>query len=231
MRLVTALCALALVATPALADTYFDATGDLYNGSDPNFPTDFSGFTHLDIQEVEVTNDATHISFDITLVGDIIASDWGKYCIMMDSVPGGDTASNGWGRPWGMPAGADYYIGSWVDSGGGAETYSWDGGAWVRDNATWSPPSDIDFPVIQQYTVTLRTTLASLGLSIGDTFDFDVITTAGGGGDGAVDSLYNPNPNIKAWGEYSEIFGQAYTVIPEPASLLGLLVLGLLRRR
>ncbi len=220
-------------AAPASADVYVDAVGDLHDGTGGG--ADFSGFTHLDIAGMEVTNDLTNINFKFDIVGDILATDWGKYMIIMDSIPGGDPVGNGWGRPISMDSGADYWVGSWVDSGDGAETYHWDGGAWVLDNATWSPPSDISVSDKTQFTVTLTTTLSSLGLSVGDSFAFDAFSSGGGGGDGAVDSLNNASPQILDWGDQSSAAEpySMYTVIPEPASL-ALLALGglaMLRRR
>ena len=125
----------------------------------------------------------------------------------------------------------DYWIGSWVDAGGGAETYSWDGAVWNLDNATYAPPSDIGIPGVSASSVTLTTTLASLGLSIGDTFTFDVFTSGGGGGDGAIDALSDPSQSIADWGDaYVSNSTLQYTVVPEPATigLLGIAGVGML---
>jgi hypothetical protein len=130
---------------------------------------------------------ATDISFSFTLDGDILATDWGKYMVIMDTAPGGDVAGNGWGRPISMTSGADYWFGSWVDSGNGVELYDYSG-AWNKSGT----PSI----ATTQFTVTLSAPLADLGLSIGDTFEFDAFTSGGGGGDGAVDSLGNPNQQM-----------------------------------
>jgi hypothetical protein len=207
------------VAGIAGAAVYNDATGE-----------EFSGNSILDIVSVEVQNDATDIQFTINVVGDPSTTDWGKYLVAIDSVVGGDTASNGWGRPISMASGMDYWIGSWVDAGGGAETYSWDGAAWGLDNATYNPPSDIGIPGVTSSSVTLTTTLASLGLSISDTFTFDVFTAGGGAGDSANDALSDPNQSIADWGDaYVSNSTLQYTVIPEPATvgLLGIAGVGM----
>lgn len=217
-KLVLTIAAVA-VAGIASAAVYNDATGE-----------EFSGNLHLDLVSVEIQNDATDIMFTINLAGDPIANNWGKYLVGIDSVLGGDTAGNGWNRPISMSSGMDYWIGSWVDGGGGAETYSWGGASWTLDNATYAPPSDIGIPSVTTSSVKLTTSLASLGLSISDTFTFDVFTTAGGGTDGANDALSDPNQTIADWADpYVSSSTLQYTVVPEPATigLLGVAGLGM----
>ncbi len=208
--------AAALVAPVANA-AYNDAAGD-----------EAFGHPHLDILSVEVSNDATDIMFTINVTGDPIATDWGKYQVALDSVVGGDTSGDAWGRPTSMSSGMDYFIGSWVDWGDGAELYSWDGAVWNLDGATYNPPSDVQFPAKTTSSVTLTTTLASLGLAIDDTFVFDVWTTGGGGTDSAIDALSDPSTTIVNWGDpYNSTSELSYTVVvPEPATL-SLLLLGL----
>jgi hypothetical protein len=194
------------------------------------------GWPHLDIASVAINNTGTDITFNITLAGDPVAVNWGKYLVGIDAVPGGDAAGNGWGRPISMPSGMDYFIGSWTDSGNGAEVRRWDGSAWVLDHATWNLPSDILVPVVTTSSVTLQTTLASLGLSIGDTFTFDVFSSGGGGGDSAIDALSDPNQAIPDWpGPYASTSTLQYTVVPEPTILtlgaLGLAAFWITRRR
>jgi hypothetical protein len=227
-------------AAPSFGAVYSDATGDLHDGTGGG--ANFTGFTHLDIASVEVSNDATDIAFAITLVGDIVATDWGKYMIGISTGPGGDIASNGWARPISMnPAGMEYWIGTWVDSGNGAELRSWDGAAWQLDLATYNPPpGDINMSKTQ-FTATVSVPLADLGLGIGDSFEFDVYSSGGGSGDSAVDALSSSTPSITDWGGPYNSPGnsglRSYTVIPEPATIamigLGALAIGLgcLRRR
>ncbi len=210
-------------AVPASATVYNDATGDEFFGS-PG---------HLDIASVEVTNTATDITFAITLDGDILATDWGKYMIIIDTEAGGDAAGNGWGRPITMSSGAEYWIGSWVDSGNGAELYNFSGG-WNLTEATYNGPPDNDISIsTSSNTATITTTMANLGLTVGDSFDFDVFSSGGGNGDGAVDSLGNPNQQIADWGDTSDANPQTYVTVPEPATLCLLAAGGLLaiRRR
>ena len=226
----SATCALSLtlVASLQAQTTYFDAVGD------EAFPN-----PHLDIASVEINNTATDILFTINLTGDPIATDWGKYMVAIDSVGGGDPVGNGWGRPISMPSGMDYWIGSWVDWGDGAEVYSWNttSNVWdLVDAAYGADSSDILLPVKTTSSVTLQTSLSSLGLGIGDTFTLDVFTSGGGGTDSAIDALSDPSTTVLNWGDpYNSTSTLTYTVVPEPTILalcgLGVASLLVFRRR
>jgi hypothetical protein len=239
------LAAMLAAAVPSFgAEVYSDATGDLHDGTGGG--ANFTGFTHLDIASVEVSNNATDLTFAITLVGDIVATDWGKYMFGID-IDGndatGDIASNGWGRPISMnPDGMDYWIGTWVDSGNGAELRTWNGASWQLDDATYNAPPDNEISMGKtQFTGTVSVPLANLGLGIGDMFWFDAYSSGGGGGDSAVDALSSSTPSITDWGGPYNSPGNSglskYTVVPEPATLamlgLGAVAIGLgcLRRR
>lgn len=232
MRLLLCATLLAAVAVgaPAQAITINDATGEVVVPGSP--------FPHLDISSVQVTNTATDLVFKINLVGDPVATDWGKYMVGIDSVAGGDTAGNGWGRPISMSTGMDYWVGSWVDSGNGMEVRNWDGAAWQLYAATYNPVPPLAVPTKDSSSVTLTVPLSYLGLNVGDIFFFDVYSSGGGGGDSATDALGNPNPSINDWGgpyDTGSMFN-TYLVVPEPASLAlvslaGLAVLGVARRR
>lgn len=217
-----ALAALAFAATSANARpiNFSDPASDVFTGA---------GGGILDIIGMEVSNDATSLSFKFTLNGDVTATDWGKYMVAIDKGPGGDSASNGWARPISMPAGMDGWLGSWVDGGNGLENRQWDGAAWQLAGATYNGTPGLLISKTTN-TVTLSVLLADLGLSVGDTIFFDAFTSGGGGGDGAVDSLANPNPTIADWGNPYE-FGPGtnnpfltYVIVPGPgsAALIGL---------
>ncbi len=191
-----------LLTRPALGASYSDTTGDgALLGTWP----------HLDIASVEVINTATDISFTINPVGDPIAVNWGEYNIGINRISGG--ATNGTvpnGRPITMSSGMDYWIRSWHT---GAESYHWEtaGALWVLDNATWRPPSSLQVPVKTSSSVTLTTTLASLGLAVGDSFFFDVYTSGATATDSAVDALANPLPTA-ASGNWVSPYNSGATV-------------------
>jgi hypothetical protein len=223
--------ALLAVSAPAFGDTYSDAVGDLHNGVPAG--DNFSGFTHLDIVSVEVTNDASDITFTITLNGNIATAggvDWGKYMVGIDSLASdpGDAAGNPWGpRPINMPDGMDYWIGSWADGGGGHQVWNYND----TTPGSWANPAGneaVDLSQAASGEISFSASLTELGLGIGDSFFFDVYSSGGGGGDGAIDALSSATPSVTTWGEhYVSVDVRGYTVVPEPMTL-GLLGLGAL---
>lgn len=216
-----------LAALPVAADVYVDATGDLHDGTGGG--DDFSGFSHLDISQVEVTSTTSTITFAITTVGDITLTTWGKYVIGIDSTAGGDAAGNGWGRPISISSGMDAWVGSWADGAPSErQAFTWNGASWDMNNQ-----SPVDG--ISGNTTTFSIALADLGLSAGQTIQFDVYATAGGGGDSAVDALGLGTPSITTWGGAYDSGANtlSYTIVPEPGSLalIGLGALAVVRRR
>jgi len=166
------------------ATLYTDTTGD-----------EFTGNPHLDITSVEVTNNFADVIFKINLNGNPVAVDWGKYCIGVDTnATTGDTSANGngWGRAISMtPNGMDFWVGTWVDGGMGANLSHFDGAFWnAQGGSTVSKTTN---------SVTITIPIAGLGKTYGDSFDFDIYTTGGGGGDPAIDSLANPAQTVSAW--------------------------------
>jgi hypothetical protein len=218
---------MAVLALNAQATIYSDTTGGNVWG-DPV----------ADITSVEVTHNATDLIFKINLAGDPVAANYAKYMVGLDTSAGGDTAGNGWNRPIGMSSGMDYWYGTWADSGNGAEVYKYTG-SWSLQNATYGIPGGLSFSK-DTSSVTITYPFASLGLNLGNTFTFDVYTSGGGSGDGAVDALSNPSQSIANWGDYynsgSLVGSYTLTAVPEPTSLalLGIgaaLVIGRIRRR
>lgn len=209
---------------PAFGVVYNDTVGD-----------NFDANAHMDLTSVEVTDDGNDITFKISVNSASITSpDWGKYVVgISTSNATGDFGSpvgNPWGRNIRMADGMDAWIGSWVDGGGGFQAWSYSGGSWT-ENVTGGVS-------ISDNMTSITTSLASLGLLPGQTFQFDVYSTGGGGGDSANDSLANPGQAAGDWQDpYTTPSGEGlfYTTVPEPASiaLVGLAMAGLLglRRR
>ncbi len=227
MKNVLTILTIGVLATTANAVTYNDSIGDILPSN-----------SILDIVSMDVTNDLSNITFKFTLVGDVVATDWGKYMVGIDKAPGGDPAGNGWGRPISQPSGMDIWLGSWVDGGNGLEDRQYVGGAWTLNGATYNGTPNLSIGKTTN-TVTLQVGLANLGLVPGDIIFFDAFSSGGGSGDGAIDSLANPNQSIANWGD-AYAYGPGsnnpeltYLVVPEPATLtaLGLGALALIRRR
>ncbi|MGC3957724.1 MAG: hypothetical protein QM813_07170 [Verrucomicrobiota bacterium] len=183
-------CACVALACSARAATYSDPIGDVFTGA---------GGGILDISSVEVNSTATDLIIKINLAGDPVATDWGKYMIALNTTAGGDTAGNGWGRPISMPAGMDYWVGAWADSGNGAEIRKFTG-TWPVQSATYNPNPDNLSVSKNTSSVTVQFAFAGLGLAPGSSFVFDVFSSGGGGGDGAVDALSVATQSIGDWG-------------------------------
>jgi len=216
MKKLLAVALMSAVASVASADTYPDSAGE-----------NFTPIAHIDILSVEVMNDLSDITFSITVAG--ANAGWGNFMIGIDSIgANGDAAGNAWGRPITFSANPiDYWVGGWTDGGGGSQLWSYNG-AWNAETAPgYSFAGD---------NITFTVPLANLGLSVNDTFSFDVFSSGTGGTDGAVDALSNPGQTIADWANsYDATLVSSYTVVPEPASLsllaLGGLTVALIRRR
>lgn len=232
MKAWVAVLLVGLLSISARADTYNDSTADI----DASIST---GGGTLDIVSMEVTHNATDLMFTLTVNGNITTTDWGNFMIGIATGGSGTTSSDGWARPINMNSpigGMDYWIGSWVNSGGGSQLWSYNGASWSGPTALGSYTMTPGAQSTLSYTVAL----ATLGLANGDTFYFDAYSSGGGSSDSAVDALSNPNISITGWSEvYTSSLGgdgiSSYT-IPEPAtmSLLGLGALaafGFRRRR
>ena len=190
----------------------------------------------LDILGMEVTNTATDITFKLTVNGNVSTTAWGKFMIGFATGGTGTTTGNGWNRPINLSSpigGMDYWIGSWVDSGGAAQFFSYSGTNWSASSAL----AAFSFAGGPTSTVTYTATLASLGRAVSDVFYFDAYSSGGGGGDSAIDALANPNVSVTTWaGPYtSSTTGDlgpglnSYQVVPEPSTyaLLALSALSL----
>jgi hypothetical protein len=217
------LCAAAANAGILGSQTYTDASNDI----DPGLA---NGGGTLDLLSLEVSNTASDIVFRLTVNGSVNVTDWGKFMIGIATGGAGDTSTNGngWGRPISMSTaigGMDYWIGSWVDGGGGSQLWSYSGSG-------WGGPAGLSAFSFSGNQITYTLSLASLGLSVGDTFFFDAFSSGGGGGDSAIDALANPNVAVTGWnGPYASSSSFSYTVVPAPGAIALIGVAGLLARR
>ncbi|MGV6815081.1 MAG: hypothetical protein ACWA5W_08750 [Phycisphaerales bacterium] len=228
--------ALALAGGVASADTYLDATDDLAQA--------FTGFDHLNISSVEVTNDADFVYFAITMVGDLDSTNWGKYVVGLDTGRNaGDNSTDpgSWNRNVDWGRGITDFVGSWADDGGsgaGAELRSFDGSAWNLTDATYAAGTDVmaDDSGHSSGVQMLAVSLSALGLGDGDTIEFDVFST-GGGADPGVDHLSRGDFSTDDWGNTSfsgQFLSYTINVVPLPsaamAGLVGLIGLGGIKR-
>jgi hypothetical protein len=216
------LCAAAAHAGIIGSQTYTDSSNDIQPGI-------ATGDGTLDLLSMEVSNTATDVVFRLTVNGNLNGTDWGKFMIGISTGGTGSTAGNGWGRPISMTTGLggmDFWIGSWVDGGGGSQLWNYNG-------ASWSGPGGLSSFSFSGNQITYTASLSSLGLSVGDTFYFDAFSSGGGSTDSAIDALANPGVSVTDWGTpYSSTSTFSYTVIPAPGAiaLIGLAG-GLMARR
>jgi hypothetical protein len=182
----------AAFAAPGITSSvvYTDAANDI----DPGIAT--AGGT-LDLLSMEVSHTATDVIFKLTVNGSVSSTNWGKFMIGI-STGAGTTSGNGWGRPINMTSngGMTRWVGSWVDSGGGAQFWNYSGSAWSESAGL----AGFSFTSGAQSTLTYTVSMASLGVSNGSTLYFDAYSSGGGGGDSAVDALSRSDAAISGWG-------------------------------
>ena len=213
-----ALIAGSLNANPGVV--YSDSATDIGNVADANGTAN--------ILSCEVSHTATDIQFSLTVNGSVPGTDWAKYMIGISS-PGSatkTTSGNGWARPinFSNNGGMNYWVGTWVDGGGGAQV--WDNGA-----SGWNGPfggSSISF---SGSNVTITVNRAAIGMSGDGTFMFDVYTSGGGGGDGAIDALSTNAVSMANWGDSFTTTNALSYAIPAPGALALVGLAGVIGRR
>ncbi len=186
---------LTVSALAALGTTYPDTAGDNW------------GPVETDIVSVDVTNDATSLSFSIHLnpssnlttnyypnfeVGIQTHGGAGGQTVINGNYGLGDPAiGSGYGTPVGISTGMNFFVGTYLDG----PTYS--GGAELFGYSTTAGWNKIGFtaPIAEVPTgtpsITFSLPLGDLGLSAGDVLKFDVWSTFSGA-NSAYDALQNP---------------------------------------
>ena len=209
---------------------------DSVNDIDPGIST---GNGTLDLVSMEVSHTATDIQFKLTVNGNIGSTDWGKFMVGIANNKGnGTSTSDGWARPITMSAngGMTNWFGAWVDGGGGAENYSKQA-SWGLTGASYNGNfGNFALAAGAQSTITYGVSIASIGMSIGDTFSFDAYSSGGGSGDSAIDALANPSVAVTSWGQAydsgtSTSFSYTLTAIPAPGAIALIGLAGLVARR
>jgi autotransporter-associated beta strand protein len=234
----------AICLTPGVSlavQTYTDSLAD-YAGGSASAPPASDSFE--DIASVVITNNSSVIFFQINLnpsvsnstgssTTDILTSaqSYGKYQVGLETVPGaGSKAVSNPYNPIGISSGMNYWIDSWTDQGGGGtdanpdtgdnQVFGYSSGGWSQTAGNGlagdvpSNPSQFTQTQLSQTAITLSIPLASLGLSVGNQFNFDVWSTFGSG-EGAVDAL---DSGAAATSESSSTYINPYTPTPYDAA-------------
>ena len=244
LSIISAFAVLAMATLPARATTYL-GTGTANGG----------GANGEGISSVVINNTASDITF--TINSSAAQSAYVQYYVLMQYVGLGASGStallhsagalNSWGPSLGISTGENAFVATW-NTGASAETYS--GGTWTQ-NASVS----YDAGGTGSSFVTFTVPLSSLGLSLGSSFYFDVVSSypnaAGQSAYGALDSVggypaetdsaYTPWNGTSAYDAATDASGTKFGtsaslyVVPEPATLAllsgGVILLLVQRRR
>lgn len=242
--LVSVLTTLAL--SSAMAQTTYTGTGTANGG----------GGNGEGISSVVINNTATTISFTINTSA--VQSQYVQYYVLLQLVGQGGSGStalfnsagalNSWGPSLGISTGENAFAATY-NTGASAETYG--AGVWTQNASVNYDAGGTGF-TFNTFTVPL----SSLGLSVGSSFYFDVVSSypnsAGQSAYGALDSIggypaetddsyhqYTPGQNAydAATDASGTTFGTAaseymVTAVPEPSTcmLIGLSALALISR-
>jgi hypothetical protein len=229
---------LTLAALPAVAQETYVGTG-VADGT----TADGDGFT-----SVVVNNTANNISF--TLNTSAPMASYIFYAIEIQQLGQGGSGYSGFANPWGPAVGISSGENALINTyGTGATPMIYSGGSWVAGSGTPYTAGGTGTP-----SATITVPLSSLGLSLGSSFYFDVVSSYTANNDGGPQAAYGALDNTgylpESDGKYQpydgsayydsatspgSIFGTAateYTVVPEPATcvLMGMGALAMIRR-
>jgi hypothetical protein len=234
--IIPVLTLLTLATSPVTAQQTYIGTGDVNGGAAGDGGA---------ISSVVVNNDANNIDFTINSTA--AQASWIFFGIEIQQVGQGGSGYTGFANPWGPAIGISTGENALINTyGTGATPLMYSGGNWVQGSGM---PYAAGGTGNTFATITLP--LSSLGLSVGSSFYFDVVSTyvnpSGQSAYGVLDNTgWAPESDnsYKPWlgGNHYDsatsagsIFGTAateYTVVPEPATcvLLGLGALGMMKR-
>lgn len=230
MKKTLALLTLAVVAAAANALTIVDPASDIAI-VDPNNSS--LPFNHADLTSFSITNDLTNITLTYTTMTSIEATNWAKYTFIARKAgavaTGTSGTGNGWGRPFDLANGANIWVAGWADANPNERQ------VWTFGGGSWSQVNQQAVVTVSGNTYTMTVSLASLGLNVGDTINFNVATT-GGGADSAWDYLGTASNAVTFYNTATTLSDSlTYTVVPEPMTMtalgLGLAALAARKRR
>lgn len=189
-----------------------------------------TGLGNLDILSGQVSDDGTNITFAVETRA---FANWTKFMLFID-VRAGGTSSNAWSRPVNLTSDIDYFVGSWIDQPtNNSQFVSYTGGAWDWNNVSILTNSVTVGGSTGGNIVSWTMSLASLGLSGGETIYFD-IATSGGGNDPGVDHLSRQTLATSGWGSPSTsgaFLEYQVSGVPAPGAIALLGLAGLAGRR
>jgi hypothetical protein len=194
-------------ATAAPAAIYTDTTGE-----------NFDGNAHMDISSVQVTTDGTNITFKINVSAR--ASRLPRTGQVRD-------CHRHLERDWRLRQSSRKPMGPQHQHGRRHGCFGSAAGWTAAAGSSHGPiPEQLDAERSGAVSISAtprpsRRPLASLGLTNGQTIEFDVYTTGGGGGDSANDSAANASQTTTGWGGpyTTPVNGGLVFAIPEPGTL------------
>ena len=204
-------------ATQSLAAGFGTPTVDgvldaVYNAPEASDPSDEpQGNAPMDLLDLYVCNDNDFWYFYFTVDDDIVATNWGKYLLYIDTTGDGSGATfDAWGRnvavinPNGLP---EYSLNGWVDGGGvydenKTQLWHWTGAAWTQEGMA----ADAALLAGTPSAIEWKVSRAALGDPA--TIWCEVFSTGGGGGDNAQDTINDPADDWNAtdWATQAQLF-------------------------
>lgn len=214
-----ALCASTVAAAQPIVDGVVDGTYGAAVASDKT--GDGNGEAVMDLKDLYLWHDATHLYIALTITGDISATNWGKYLIYIDTT--NDTAG-GTSDPWTRnvvaqdPHKPEFVLATWLDqspySKSRVELWSWGTGTWTKlggmvDAAAMSGSSSGS-------VIEMSVKLSALG-SV-PTIWLEAWSTGGGSNDNAQDTVNSPAEDWNAtdWSTQSTLAVSTPYVLVSP---------------